>query len=831
MYLTQEQIDVLSQKLRKKHLRIELLDSNLKTIDSIEGQAIGGSITASADNDIRRSGNITVAIPSNQNATIFLEQLDGFVVSIGGKIWLDKNIKISVGIENTHTNQIVWYKLGVFLINKPVRNFSSNSHTISFECIDLMAKFTGKRQGQLTGTTTIIEKGHYETSPNIINVNLGLNDNFTRNSDGNYVMTKNSEDERFSNVIPISISANTAITATVKKISYSGTYIGWLQLVATFSDNTIGYLIFENNEEKITKTFPKDIVSLQFYNDSTDPDGTTIIFNNFMIEYGTQATPYQPYGELYIKNRLADALVSTIRELGGVNRYTIYPIPENYTYLPYDIKVGVGSTVYNILTELMAIIPTWEMFFDLDGVFVIRPIPSGKSGVVYDLDFQQYISDNLSVDFENVKNQVVVYGRLNTLSYYTENSEEEPSNVIYRPNESGTSATLVLKYSNILTSTLTISGTTFGFQSLNKYNSLPITSVEIYSENEPTPIIIARLVKFENSTTSFDIKYETTQVEMNAISPNDIYFIRIYNAILTVDGFVDITQPMTFEFMGKQQVSYDLVNDNLESPFYINQGLKEPNYYAGLAQTPLTSNVGEGYLLTLNNTEPLSTLINGTIITFQANASNVFATGTNFTFININNATGTSLGQNIPIVQNVWNNDNTRPFLEENKLSNDYTIWQLQYEIVGDNSWFVLKGRLSTALTKILSGGEYDNIYADQLAFERCKYELFNSSNLQNSISLSVVPNYLLDVNCKIAYNPNSSLPMRIYDTQPFSTMASAGYEQFVTANNENFYVRKEDLQFYITKQITYPLGIDNTPQMVSAIQIYESGNLVGENN
>jgi hypothetical protein len=104
---------------------------------------------------------------------------------------------------------------------------------------------------------------------------------------------------------------------------------------------------------------------------------------------------------------------------------------------------------------------------------------------------------------------------------------------------------------------------------------------------------------------------------------------------------------------------------------------------------------------------------------------------------------------------------------------------------------------------------------------------------MNNNIKLGVVPNYLIDVNCKIAYNSNSALPPEIYDTERFTTDIESSTEmaQFITGTGETFYVRAENLDYFITKQITYPLGLDNTPQTIEAIQIYESGNLVGGND
>ena len=785
MELTQQQIDVLKQNLRRKEVRIELLDTDFKIIDSIEGHAIGGSLEKNADNNIRRSGTVELAIPNNPNAARFMEQLDGFTIEAGGKIWLDKYIRIYIGIHDIHTEEITWYNYGIVLINNPTRLFSGTDFTLSFDCIDLMAKLTGERQGQLTGTTTKIEMGYYDT----------------------------------------------------------------------------------------------------------DESGNKV----------------------YVKTRLRDALISTITELGGFNKYIIAPIPTEYEYLPYDITVTVGSTVYDILSKLMEIISTWQMYFDNDGTFVVEPIPDGENAIVYEISKDQYIQDELTFDFENVKNQVIIYGRLNSLTYYTENItdasytyalsansgitsvvvdldtfgeqidtsgayafsyngniwklngnevalstygieitgtpntgavitieyvRQEPTNVIYQPNTDGKTATLVLKYDTVDLTSLTISGTTFGFMSLGQVNTLPITNVEIWQGDErvlPTSSTqVCSLVKFENSTSAFGQTYETTQVEANSILQQDIYFIRIYDATVNENEFVDISQNITFEFMGKQQVAYNMVNDNKESPFYVNEPFDEPNYYCGLAQTPLNAEFGSNYLLTLNNDEPVTELLNGTIITFVANATNIYAENSQFTGINVQTSEGTSLLTNIPLVQNSWSASTqpaTRPYVVEGRLSNDFTVWQLRYEKTDNYEWFVLVGRNPNVITTILSDGEYENIYSDQLAYERCLRELFNVSNMNDSISLSIVPNYLLDVNCKIPYNPNDALPHGIYDTQPYYVATTNASQQYQTAFGRDFYVRKDETQYYITKQVSYPLGLSNQAQAISAIRIYDSGNLVGGNN
>lgn len=47
----------------------------------------------------------------------------------------------------------------------------------------------------------------------------------------------------------------------------------------------------------------------------------------------------------------------------------------------------------------------------------------------------------------------------------------------------------------------------------------------------------------------------------------------------------------------------------------------------------------------------------------------------------------------------------------------------------------------------VLQGGEYDNIYTDDLAFERAKWELYTHCRLLDSVTITCVPIYWADVN------------------------------------------------------------------------------------
>ena len=258
---TQTDYDLVQMKTRNSKIKVELLNFNFETINSLEGKVISGSINVDAMADIRRTCNLGL-IATN---------IEENMVTSGGEIWLDKFIKIYQGIDNPrNNNKTVWWNMGMFLINNPNTVYNSTDHTITFEGLDLMAKLTGRRNGQLPAVATLVPAG----------------------------------------------------------------------------------------------------------------------------------------------SKIAAVVQRTITQLGGFSKYVIQ---DEGLEVPYDIKMDMGATIYDLLVELRDLYPNWEMFFDVDGVFHWQKIPNGeKEAVVVNFNEIQplIISDNVDIDFENVKNNIIVYGRL-----------------------------------------------------------------------------------------------------------------------------------------------------------------------------------------------------------------------------------------------------------------------------------------------------------------------------------------------------------------------------------------------------------------------------------
>lgn len=68
-----------------------------------------------------------------------------------------------------------------------------------------------------------------------------------------------------------------------------------------------------------------------------------------------------------------------------------------------------------------------------------------------------------------------------------------------------------------------------------------------------------------------------------------------------------------------------------------------------------------------------------------------------------------------------------------------------------------------------LSGGEYDNIYTNDLARQRAKYELYLRTRMNDSVSLTCVPIWWLDVNIVVSYTPKDSTVPKQYLVKSFS--------------------------------------------------------------
>lgn len=145
---TQNEYNVVKNRQRKLYAKFNILNSKMQAVDEISGEVIGDiSFSNNSESEFRRTSSITIAPKDNS-----------FQVEKGGKIWIDKYIKIYLGIESLD-GEIVYTNMGIYLINNPNQIYSETENTISLQLIDLMAKLTGLRGGNLEGIEYQIPSG------------------------------------------------------------------------------------------------------------------------------------------------------------------------------------------------------------------------------------------------------------------------------------------------------------------------------------------------------------------------------------------------------------------------------------------------------------------------------------------------------------------------------------------------------------------------------------------------------------------------------------------------------------------------------------------------
>ena len=269
--ITDKQFRSVLQNIQNRYIRLELLNYNYQTIDTIEGVCIAGSLTIDANSDIRRTGNISLTVTDSS-----------FDVSPGGKVWLDKYVKVWVGIGDTFANNIEWTNCGVYIIDAPSYQFDASNNTLTLSLLDLMAKLTGIRNGYLKGAPVVLSAG-------------------------------------------------------------------------------------EN-----------------------------------------------------IRKAIIDILA-----LGGFTKYVVEEAPAP-SVIPNDLEFGQGATLYTLLSGLKNIYPAHEMFFDVNGTFFYKPIPTGANDpiLIDDTLWENVVmSEQVSVDFQNVKNSIEVYGRTHDPAHFSTNTQ------------------------------------------------------------------------------------------------------------------------------------------------------------------------------------------------------------------------------------------------------------------------------------------------------------------------------------------------------------------------------------------------------------------------
>lgn len=146
--ITDGQFRSALQNIQSRYIRLELLNFQYQTVDTIEGVCTSGNFAIDANSDIRRTGSIVLVVTDSS-----------FEVASGGKVWLDRFIRAWVGTASLYTGEIEWTKCGTYIIDAPSYQYDAATNTLTLSLLDLMAKLTGVRNGYLKGIPTVLSAG------------------------------------------------------------------------------------------------------------------------------------------------------------------------------------------------------------------------------------------------------------------------------------------------------------------------------------------------------------------------------------------------------------------------------------------------------------------------------------------------------------------------------------------------------------------------------------------------------------------------------------------------------------------------------------------------
>ena len=123
--------------------------------------------------------------------------------------------------------------------------------------------------------------------------------------------------------------------------------------------------------------------------------------------------------QISMNSNIKQAMTSLIKDECGFPLYSIdEPSPTILT--PYEMSFGLGSTTYNICSQLRDINANYQTYFDQEGVFWFNAIPSGENEQIRiddDIWNKVLISYKKSTNFENVKNYIEVFGKTQDEGY------------------------------------------------------------------------------------------------------------------------------------------------------------------------------------------------------------------------------------------------------------------------------------------------------------------------------------------------------------------------------------------------------------------------------
>lgn len=395
-------------------------------IDTITGGITGGSLSITADSDIRWTFSLTV-IP-NRQWDIRIKEYN--------YVWIDKKCKLYLGLYDRIRDVIPnWYPCGEYIFTATSWQYDATNNTLSISCSDKVSNLNGSRNGEYGALNTVFP-AYYDTKYYSDEVNY---DEATKAY--SCTISDYEEQEYFTGDIfclRIPVDNEEGCTININNLGALHIY-----------QSIVGYDIPAGSilaDADFMGEFVGEYLFQVMYNPRTDTKYFTMVGKkddeNIVDEDGDAETLFH-----ITHNRIRDNVITVLRQLARISEddyfvddigeYKAMPGYHGYTSyrdktpfwnaVPFDQEFGVGSNIWQIITAYRDLYPNYEAYFDKNGTFYMQMIPDCSNDPInFYNDYIQkiLISENTSNDMSAVRNVNLVYGKAIETDFYAEQNIE-----------------------------------------------------------------------------------------------------------------------------------------------------------------------------------------------------------------------------------------------------------------------------------------------------------------------------------------------------------------------------------------------------------------------
>lgn len=496
-----------------------------------------------------------------------------------------------------------------------------------------------------------------------------------------------------------------------------------------------------------------------------------------------------------------EAIIKTI-ELGGFTKYICEECKTNdgtIVPVPYDIEIDVGGTVYDILSSLRDIMPNYQIYFDINGVFHYEPIPLAYDDPVLiddDLFNNVLISENINTDFESVKNYVEVLGHTWDVDYYSPSDKTTVSGGTITPifadlkelqNDTAVGITLPSDITNVDKITIDFLGnndvvdiedkpikelskdTEWIFQCVaGEKGKLPSTYRKLeYIQSSGKQYIDTGVIVKDITEIKVDFQAVTILSGENQYASSWVDYSNHIQIGISGNTFIDsggVTYSQTSSVTARTQaVGVPLGAVNLHLYLFAQSESTGALHYSSGRIFSCQITTADGLV---RNFVPCKNP-DGVIGMYDVVNDKFYQNSGSDTFI-----AGTDLGPGdsaLPFWRFMGHQQAQATSYDNNPSSPFY---------VGDPIGSSSVGRIRI----VLYGGEYDNIYSDDLAKQRAEFEIYQRSRLNDSISMETIPIPWMDANIVISHRFGQKQEPSKYIVKSFSVDYATGGTMTINA-------------------------------------------------